>query len=116
MDGTMAGKLIAGDDPTTRGNIARTVIRNTINAYSGLFNWGPETFYTSAPGLYSTYPYWLGKPQTMLLTDDSVPGGTAGGASASNGGLRWYPNPQPPARRNNVPHHTGSQPPPTERS
>jgi len=26
MDGTMAGKLIAGDDPSTRGNIARGVI------------------------------------------------------------------------------------------
>src|SRR2546430_12520708 len=99
MDGTMAGKLIAGDDPTTRGNIARTVIRNTINAYSGLFNWGLETFYTSAPGLYSTYPYWLGHDQTMLFTDDCVPGGAAGGVSASNGGPRCIPNPQPVAGR-----------------
>jgi len=40
MDGTMAGKLIAGDDPTTRGNTARTVLRNTINSFSSLFNWG----------------------------------------------------------------------------
>ncbi|HEY1436880.1 MAG TPA: PilC/PilY family type IV pilus protein [Casimicrobiaceae bacterium] len=95
MDGTMAGKLIAGDDPTTRGNIARTVIRNTINAYSGLFNWGLETFYTSGPGLYSTYPYWLGNDQTMVFTDDCLPGGAAGGVSASNHGLRCIPNPQP---------------------
>jgi type IV pilus assembly protein PilY1 len=95
MDGTMAGKLIAGDDPTTRGNTARTVIRSTINAYSGLFNWGLETFYTSGPGLYSTYPYWLGNAQTMLFTDDCVPGGAAGGVSASNGGLRCVQNPQP---------------------
>jgi len=95
MDGTMAGKLIAGDDPTTRGNIARTVIRNTINAYSGLFNWGLETFYTSGPGLYSTYPYWLGNDQTMVFTDDCLPGGAAGGVSASHNGLRCIPNPQP---------------------
>jgi type IV pilus assembly protein PilY1 len=95
MDGTMAGKLIAGDDPTTRGNIARTVIRNTINAYSGLFNWGLETFYTSGPGLYSTYPYWLGNDQTMVFTDDCLPGGAAGGVSGSHNGLRCIPNPQP---------------------
>ena len=33
MDGTMAGKLIAGDDPSTRGNVARDVLRNTITTY-----------------------------------------------------------------------------------
>ena len=95
MDGTMAGKLIAGDDPSTRGNTARTVLRNTINSFSSLFNWGLETFYTSGPGLYSTYPYWLGNDQTMVFTDDCVPGGAAGGVSASNNGLRCIPNPQP---------------------
>jgi type IV pilus assembly protein PilY1 len=95
MDGTMAGKLIAGDDPTTRGNTARTVLRNTINSFSSLFNWGLETFYTDWPGLYSTYPYWLGNEQTMVFTDDCVPGGANGGVSASNNGLRCIPNPQP---------------------
>ncbi len=40
MDGTMAGKLIAGDDPTTRGNIARSVIRSTISSFSGQFQLG----------------------------------------------------------------------------
>ena len=95
MDGTMAGKLIAGDDPTTRGNTARTVLRNTINSFSSLFNWGLETFYTDGPGLYSTYPYWLGNDQTMVFTDDCVPGGADGGVSASNNGLRCIPNPQP---------------------
>src|SRR5450432_4922210 len=63
MDGTMAGKLIAGDDPTTRGNIARSVIRNTISSFSGQFNWGLESFYIGGPGLYSTYTYWLGNDQ-----------------------------------------------------
>jgi len=90
MDGTMAGKLIAGDDPSTRGNIARTVIRKTINSFGGLFNWGLETFYTGWPGLYSTYPYYLGNDQTMVFTDDCV-----NGISASNNGLRCIPNPQP---------------------
>ena len=95
MDGTMAGKLIAGDDPTTRGNTARTVLRSTINSFSSLFNWGLETFYTNWPGLYSTYPYWLGNDQTMNFTDDCVPGGPNGGISASNNGLRCIPNPTP---------------------
>jgi Tfp pilus tip-associated adhesin PilY1 len=89
MDGTMAGKLIAGDDPTTRGNIARSVIRNTISSFSGQFNWGLESFATYGYGLYSTYPYWLGNDTTMVFTDDCV-----GGISASNGGLRCIENPQ----------------------
>ena len=89
MDGTMAGKLIAGDDPTTRGNIARGVIRNTISTFSGQFNWGLESFATTGTGLYSTYPYWLGNAQTMVFTDDCV-----SGVSASNGGLRCIVNPQ----------------------
>src|SRR3954454_21852353 len=74
MDGTMAGKLIAGDDPTTRGNIARSVIRNTVNAFSSQFNWGLESFGIGGAGLYSTYPYWLGNEQTMVFTDDCVNG------------------------------------------
>jgi len=89
MDGTMAGKLIAGDDPTTRGNIARGVIRNTISSFSGQFNWGLESFATYGAGLYSTYPYWLGNDQTMVFTDDCV-----SGVSASKGGLRCILNPQ----------------------
>jgi type IV pilus assembly protein PilY1 len=89
MDGTMAGKLIAGDDPTTRGNIARSVIRNTITSFSGQFNWGLESFYIGGPGLYSTYPYWLGNDTTMVFTDDCV-----AGISASNSNLRCIANPQ----------------------
>src|SRR5450432_1207827 len=89
MDGTMAGKLIAVDDPSTRGNIARSVIRTTISSFSGQFNWGLESFGIGGPGLYSTYPYWLGNDQTMVFTDDCV-----GGVSVSNGGLRCIANPQ----------------------
>jgi len=90
MDGTMAGKVIAGDDPTTRGNIARSVIRSTISSFSGQFNWGLESFQVSGATLYSTYPYYLGDATTMVFTDDCV-----GGISASNGGLRCVANPQP---------------------
>ncbi len=89
MDGTMAGKLIAGDDPSTRGNIARGVLRSTISSFSGQFNWGLESFATYGPGLYSTYPYWLGNETTMVFTDDCV-----SGVSVSNGGLRCIANPQ----------------------
>ena len=89
MDGTMAGKLIAGDDPSTRGNIARSVIRSTISSFSGQFNWGLESFGIGGAGLYSTYPYWLGNDQTMVFTDDCV-----AGVSVSNGGLRCIANPQ----------------------
>jgi len=89
MDGTMAGKLIAGDDPTTRGNIARGVIRNTITSFSGQFNWGLESFATYGASLYSTYPYWLGNDTTMVFTDDCV-----SGVSVSNSGLRCIVNPQ----------------------
>jgi len=47
MDGTMAGKLISPDDPTTRGNIGRSVIRNTITNYEYAFNWGLMSYETS---------------------------------------------------------------------
>jgi type IV pilus assembly protein PilY1 len=89
MDGTMAGKLIAGDDPTTRGNIARSVIRNTVASFGGQFNWGLESFNVSGTGYYDTYPYYLGDATTMVFTDDCV-----GGISASNAGLRCIANPQ----------------------
>src|SRR5450755_3850343 len=106
MDGTMAGKLIAGDDPTTRGNIARGVIRSTISSFSGQFNWGLESFGIGGPGLYSTYPYWLGNDTTMVFTDDCV-----SGVSASNGGLRCIPNPQPFTGGNYVTYDRASDDP-----
>ena len=90
MDGTMAGKVIAGDDPTTRGNIARSVIRSTITNFSGSFNWGLESFAVpDLPGPYITYAYYFGNATTMNFTNDCV-----GGISASNGGNRCLPNPQ----------------------
>ena len=50
MDGTMSGKLIAGDDDTTRGNIARSVLRNTITSYRNAFQWGLASFELSGGG------------------------------------------------------------------
>ncbi len=103
MDGTMAGKLIAGDDPSTRGNIARGVITSTITGYRSAFNWGLAAFQHdgdggSSPGgnLYSTYAYYFGDSSTppsataMIFTNDCV-----NGISSSNAGARCIANPQP---------------------
>ncbi|MDE1927566.1 MAG: pilus assembly protein PilY, partial [Burkholderiales bacterium] len=93
MDATMAGMLIAGSDPTTRSNIARTVLRNTVTSFQNSFNWGLGTFATlGAPALYTTYAYYLGDDTQMVYTNDCV-----GGISATNGGLRCVPNPEPAA-------------------
>src|SRR2546428_3429506 len=91
MDATMAGKVIAGDDPNTRGNIARGVIRSTLNSFGGQFNWGLETFgiYAWYPFAFVTYAYYMGDATTMVYTNDCV-----NGISASNSGLRCIPNPQ----------------------
>ncbi len=91
MDGTMAGKLIAGSDPSTRGNIARSVIRGTITSFRSSFNWGLGSFGLSdGPWLYSTYAYYFGSDAQVVYTNDCV-----GGISASNGGLRCVANPEP---------------------
>jgi len=89
MDGTMAGQLIAGSDPSTRGNIARSVITSTMSNYRTQFNWGLATFNVQSPALYNTYAYYFGSDTTMVFTTDCV-----NGISASNGGSRCIPNPQ----------------------
>ena len=89
MDGTMAGKLIAGDDATTRGNIARSVLRNTITSYRNSFRWGLESFALSGTGVYTTYAYYFGSDTQVVYTNDCV-----GGISASNAHLRCVANPQ----------------------
>ena len=92
MDATMSGQVIAGDDPTTRGNIGRNVMRNTITTYRTNFNWGLMSFGMShnPPDMYNTYAYYLGSNTGMVFTDDCV-----SGVSASNGGRRCVANPQP---------------------
>ncbi|MEK8049626.1 PilC/PilY family type IV pilus protein [Ideonella sp. DXS22W] len=89
MDGTMAGKLIAGNDDTTRGNIARSVLRSTIANYRSSFNWGLASFETRASSVYTTYPYYFGSDTEVLYTNDCT-----GGLSPSNGNLRCIANPQ----------------------
>ncbi len=100
MDAYMNGTLVSGNDPNTRGNIGRQVMRNAIGTYRNAFNWGLMTYgMTAAPGLYNTYAYYLGSNAGMVFTDDCA-GFVAGnpptvGISASNGNRRCIANPQP---------------------
>jgi type IV pilus assembly protein PilY1 len=90
MDGTMSGRLIAGDDASTRGNIARSVLRDTITSYRGAFQWGLASFgLVDAPAWYRTYAYYFGSNTQVVYTNDCV-----NGVSLSNGGLRCVTNPQ----------------------
>ncbi len=88
MDATMAGKVISGDDPTTRGNIARGVVRTLLQTYRDSFNWGLTTFETTGNTLYNTHAYYVGNATTMVYTNDCV-----GGISATNAGRRCIANP-----------------------
>jgi type IV pilus assembly protein PilY1 len=89
MDGTMAGMLIAGNDASTRGNIARSVLRDTITSYRGTFQWGLGSFGVKNSGLYTTYAYYFGADNQVVYTNDCV-----NGVSASNAGLRCIANPE----------------------
>ncbi len=91
MDATMAGRLIAGDNATTRSNIGRQVIRDTISNYRTTFNWGLMSYGMSSnpPTKYNTYAYYLGSDSGMVFTDDCV-----SGISAANGNRRCVANPQ----------------------
>ncbi len=91
MDGTMAGRLIAGNDASTRGNMARAILRDTITRYRDTFQWGLMSFeMASAPQLLNTYAYYFGTDAQVVYTNDCV-----GGISATNGGLRCVANPEP---------------------
>lgn len=99
MDAYMAGTLVSGNDPQTRGNIGRRVMRDSIAAYQGSFNWGLMTYKMSNLALRNTYAYYLGSNTGMVFTDDCV-GYAAGvpptpGVSASNGNRSCVANPQP---------------------
>jgi hypothetical protein len=72
MDGYMAGTLVSGSDPNTRGNIGRLAMRNAITSYRTAFNWGLMSFGIGGAGLYSTYVYLLGTDSGMVFTDDCV--------------------------------------------
>ena len=109
MDATMAGTVIAGSDPTTRANVGRQVMVNTLTNYRTAFNWGLMSYaYSGTAALYNTYPYFMGSGDgdnntgTMVFTRDCVavaPATTVSvdtpGVSASNGNRQCVPNPQP---------------------
>ena len=88
MDATMSGKVISGDDPATRGNIARGVLRSVLRTYRDAFNWGLTSFETTGNTLYNTHAYYVGDAATMVYTNDCV-----SGISVTNGGRRCIANP-----------------------
>lgn len=90
MDGTMSGKLIAGDDATTRSNVARTVMRNTITNYRTAFNWGLMSFDITSTSFYVTYAYYLGSTTGMVFTDSC-----SGSPLKTSGGQPCVVNPTP---------------------
>jgi type IV pilus assembly protein PilY1 len=90
MDATMAGKVINGNDPATRGNIARGILRGVLTSYRDAFNFGITSFRTGGPTLYNTHAYYLGTATTLFYTNDCVDG-----ISASNAGRRCLTNPEP---------------------
>ena len=71
MDATMGGKIISGTDPGTRGNVARTVLRDVIASYRSNFNWGLGSFDVkpSVGQPFTTYAYYLGNASTMVYTN-----------------------------------------------
>lgn len=97
MDALMAGKLINGDDSSTRGNIAKGALRQIISDYRTSFRWGLMTFaFSGSANLRNIYPYYLGNAGTMVFTDDCTSINSNGiGVSASNGNRSCVQNPQP---------------------
>lgn len=106
MDAYMNGTLVSGNDPNTRGNIGRSVMRNAITTYRTAFNWGLMTYGMSgSPGRYNTYAYFLGDSTSMVFTTDCIDPATGLAPiaanppklarSASNGNRRCLANPQP---------------------
>jgi len=89
MDATMSGKVINGNDPNTRGNIARGILRGLLTSYRDSFNFGITSFRTSSVTLYNTHAYYLGNATTMVYTNDCV-----AGISVLNAGRRCIANPQ----------------------
>ena len=98
MDAFMAGKLVTGTDPNTRGNIGRRVLSNIVTTYRSNFNWGLMSYELQDrnPTLYNTYAYYFGDATGMVFTDDCVGvTATTPGVSPSNGGRGCVANPQP---------------------
>ena len=104
MDAYMNGIMVSGNNPLTRGNIGRSVMRSAVTTYRSAFNWGLMSYglTTNPPAINSTYGYFMGSNTGMLFTNDCT-GYVAGafngapavaGVSAA-GGKRCIANPQP---------------------
>lgn len=89
MDAYMGGALQSGDDPQTRGNLGRKVLRDMLSDYRKSFRWGLMSFDAPNPLLRYTHVYYMGDGQGMNFTDDCV-----NGVSSSHGGRRCVANPQ----------------------
>jgi type IV pilus assembly protein PilY1 len=48
MDAFMGGALQSGNNPNTRGNIGRDILRSMLGNYRKSFNWGLMSFATTA--------------------------------------------------------------------
>lgn len=108
MDAYMNGVMVSGNNANTRGNIGRTVMRNSISSYRNAFNWGLMSYGLNAdpPALYSTYAYYLGSNTGMVFTSNCTGyvAGVFNGAPATagvstDGGGRCIANPQPSTGR-----------------
>ena len=91
MDATMAGKVVSGNDVTTRGNIARGVLRGVLESYRNNFNWGLTSFETTGNTLYNTHAYYVGDAATMIYTNSCVNGVSPAGPPTN--GKRCLANP-----------------------
>ena len=93
MDATMAGKMIDGSLANTRGNIARSVLRNVLTANRANFNWGISSFRTNTVNLYPTHAFYLGDDTSMVYTNTCI----NGVAPVNNKRCIANPNPTHPA-------------------
>ena len=89
MDGNMAGAVQSGENPDTRSNIGRGVLREVLGAYRTTFHWGLMSFDTRGLATRWLFAEYMGSDEGMVFTDDCV-----GGISASHANRRCVANPQ----------------------
>ena len=106
MDAYMGGALQSGDNPDTRGNIGRGILRTMLGNYRTTFNWGLMSFATTGAALTNTYVYYMGDDNGMVFTNDCVDG-----RSPSNGKRRCIANPEPFAGATHVTYDVSSDDP-----
>lgn len=108
MDAHMNGTMVSGNNPNTRGNIGRTVMRNSISTYANAFNWGLMSYgmVTNPPPMRNIYAQYFGTDASMVFSSNCtgfIPG-VFNGAPAVSGtsmptGLRCIANPESTAGR-----------------